>query len=128
MSNQTFKKGDRVFHIQYGWGIIEGDKFNIYVKFDNKNLAIMYISENNILSFTEYTLQGFSQERPEELPKKGQIVWVRDDEKHFWIVSHFIKKSNNIYIAANNNPFTYNPTEYDEWKFMTTTNPYTNEK
>lgn len=76
---QIFKKGDRVYHHKYGWGT-----FNYYAKyarektiitfteckvvFDNTpeeskdyGFSIVYESE---LSFTEYSLQGFSQERP----------------------------------------------------------------
>ena len=74
----TFKVGDRVFDIRFGWGTVKhiqedvSSYFPVNVLFDNdksQNLKF-YSSEfdeekyTNLLSFTEYTLQGFSQERP----------------------------------------------------------------
>ena len=71
----TFKVGDRVYDI---WGTVKhiqedvSSYFPVNVLFDNdksQNLKF-YSSEfdeekyTNLLSFTEYTLQGFSQERP----------------------------------------------------------------
>ncbi len=137
----VFKKGDRVFDAMLGWG--ETTNFNNYkrnfeVLFDT-GTRIVYEEDGSIydyqerncfkptLSFTEYKLEGFTQERPEVLPNKGDVVWVRDHDEAFWIVVHFIKKVDNKYIVSNNNPFTYSYTEYDEWNFMTTKNPYTNE-
>lgn len=73
-----FKVGDRVFDIRFGWGTVKhiqedvSSYFPVNVLFDNdksQNLKF-YSSEfdeekyTNLLSFTEYTLQGFSQERP----------------------------------------------------------------
>lgn len=72
-----FKVGDRVFDYAYGWGKvtgIEGCKA-LKVTFEHiddfgKNIRLLYneqgkeiLSKNITLSFTEYTLQGFSQER-----------------------------------------------------------------
>lgn len=137
----VFKKGDRVYDAMLGWGeIIDFNYLKRYfnVLFDT-GTSIYYCEDGALydyenrnqfkptLSFTEYTLEGFSQEWPEELPNIGDVVWVRDHDKDFWIVSHFIKKVDNKYIVSNNNPFTYSYTEYDEWNFMTTKNPYTNE-
>ena len=129
--------GDRVFCIHYGWGTVQSlsgqNNYPIEVYFDNYhndsyNLdGKLFDYMMPTLSFKEYTLDGFSQERPEELPNKGDVVWVRDNDEAFWIVVHFIKKVDNKYIVSNNNPFTYSYTEYDEWNFMTTKNPYTNE-
>ena len=73
-----FKVGDRVFDIRFGWGTVKhiqedvSSYFPVNVLFDNdksQNLKF-YSSEfdeekyTNLLSFTEYTLQGFSQRRP----------------------------------------------------------------
>ena len=73
-----FKVGDRVYDIRFGWGTVKhiqedvSSYFPVNVLFDNdksQNLKF-YSSEfdeekyTNLLSFTEYTLQGFSQERP----------------------------------------------------------------
>ncbi len=60
-----FKVGDKVYHIRYGWGIIEEKQDDgILSTFDE--YAVWNNSNNNLLSFTEYTFQGFSQERPNE--------------------------------------------------------------
>ena len=62
-----FKVGDKVYHIKYGWGVItEKDDEDILSKFSE--YTVWNNSDNNLLSFTEYTFQGFSQERPNETP------------------------------------------------------------
>ncbi|GIM52013.1 hypothetical protein CAPN004_10430 [Capnocytophaga cynodegmi] len=66
MEKQIFKKGDRVFDIRFGWGkVIKEEKGKIEVDFPRKQCCAFY-NKSNIatLSFTEYTLQGHSQERP----------------------------------------------------------------
>lgn len=121
-----FKVGDRVFHIQNGWGTVGySPKQNYYlVDFDNNSTAFWYTKFNNkVLSFTEYTLEGFSQERPEELPYVGQVVWVRKIFPSEWIIGHFReKKKDRYYISSCNN-------EYNDFGFeIRTTNPYANEQ
>ena len=129
--------GDRVFCIHYGWGVVRTISgwmdYPIEVYFDSCH-SDSYNLEGRMfdymiptLSFTEYKIDGLTQEKPEPLPNKGDVVWVRDHDEAFWIVVHFIKKVDNKYIVSNNNPFTYSYTEYDEWNFMTTKNPYKNE-
>jgi len=130
MKNKSvFKVGDKVFDLRNGWGVINkiyedfvfpikvnfDDTFDCYTydgKFDNSNLQF--------LSFTEYNLEGFSQERPEELPKKGQIVWVRDSEFQSWMIAHFMDRINDFYQVTSN----WNKKESSYWKFITTENPY----
>lgn len=78
MKKQIFKKGERVFDIRYGWGkVVYKDKdilFPIYVQFDDDDDAqeiVFYTRDGKnmpgdklpLLSFTEYILQGFTQER-----------------------------------------------------------------
>lgn len=125
-----FKEGDRVFHIQHGWGAVVfevSDK--ILVKFDNVNhgrgLFEYTQSNNKALSFTEYTLNGFSQERPEELPNKGQIVWVRKEFPSEWTIGHFIEKIEGYYFVSvypNLKDWNYKGVE------IRTTNPYEDEQ
>lgn len=88
---QAFKVGDKVFNIQYGWGVIS-DIYSemIIVKFNGIQYGFLNVN-NKTLSFTEYTLEGFSQERPDDLPKKGDIVWVRDREYDNWMITYFMK-------------------------------------
>lgn len=132
-----FKKGDRVFHIHYGWGIIklvdsDVGEYSVGVSFDlDENCWFTHDGrelneEKPTLSFTEYTFEGFSQERPEELPKKGDIVWVRDDKNEEWKIMHFIglhPTSSYKYRVSKINSYS-NTTDYI---YMTTTNPYANE-
>jgi len=87
----VFKVGDRVFHIQYGWGeIIEEINCydNLKIAFDKKVESWDWFDKSYI-SFTEYTLQGFTQERPIELPQAGELCLVRDDESIHWRVREF---------------------------------------
>jgi hypothetical protein len=133
-----FKKGDRVFDIRYGWGTIvsvnnKNDLWPIEVVFDDDEIMAdeytfdgrSFYNHPQVLSFTEYTLQGFSQERPEELPKIGQVVWVRNKLPSEWIVGHFFKKDNGIYHIS------YSPS-LKGWNTsgieIKTINPYENEQ
>lgn len=89
-----FKKGDKVFDYAYGWGEVTQirplNKYPIRVEFENNIEGYTfegqpYYERKPTLSFTEYTLQGFSQERPIELPKIGEMVMVSDYGK-IWIL------------------------------------------
>jgi hypothetical protein len=90
-----FKVGDRVFDIRYGWGTVKhiqedvSSYFPVNVLFDNdKSQNLKFYSSEldgekyiNLLSFTEYTLQGFSQRRPIDYEKcigKWGKFWNKD--------------------------------------------------
>jgi hypothetical protein len=130
-----FKEKDRVFDIRYGWGTVEEvDESDdlIGVEFDNVNPStfrkIKYFNKIGLgtISFTEYTLEGFSQKRPEILPERGQIVWVRNFGEAEWIIAKFIVKSaGGRYICTHGNAYL---NAGIEWKFMTTIDPHQNEK
>lgn len=77
-NKELFKIGDKVFDIRCGWGVvvelyhddfnpigvefkIEGVRYTHYYTRDGKSSVE---SLNPTLSFKEYTLEGFSQERP----------------------------------------------------------------
>lgn len=108
MNEQIFKLEDKVFDIRYGWGtVINGididDIDNLYpIRVDFNKYIITYTYDGKItdedkhpiLSFTEYTLQGFSQERPyrdyvgkwgkfwndnEKLFVVGQLCWYNEN-------------------------------------------------
>ena len=115
MEKQIFKVGDRVFDYAYGWGKvtgIEGCKA-LKVTFEHiddfgKNIRLLYneqgkeiLSKNITLSFTEYTLQGFSQERPpinyNDYIGKWGVFWDR------WCNGYYISKLKEIDV---NNGFT----------------------
>jgi hypothetical protein len=124
-----FKVGDRVFDIRYGWGEVTRNdpKANtLDVRFSGSGVIVYSNHLNNIwkLSFTEYRLQGFSQERPEPLPEIGDAVWVRDTDDQQWLVMHFFGMEGTR-VKANR--------YYDEstsicWNQMTTKNPYKQQK
>jgi hypothetical protein len=133
MSNQIFKEQDRVYHFLYGWGEVikllsNNNQSWVRVQFDKQAKGFEdNFRDGFLLSFTEYTLEGFSQDRPEELPTKGQIVWVRDDKDDRYDINHFIYKIENAKY-----PYVCSPDNDEEnikqFKFLTTINPYTNEK
>jgi len=121
-----FKIGDKVFHFAYGWGTIKDFvRDSIRVDFYDVSNGIRLFDGNSIklISFTEYTLNGFSQQRPEELPKKGQIVWVRMEFPARWIVGHFFEKEDDRYHISCDNKYSH-AYGYE----IRTTNPYEDEK
>jgi hypothetical protein len=120
-----FKEGDRVYFHVYGWGKIFDIDVNVGVKFENlESYKYFNIELLKALSFTEYTLEGFSQERPEELPKKGQIVWGRDEDYQSWHIYHFSHKTEDgiYHLSSDNKRNMY------QLKQITTENPYANEQ
>ena len=134
-----FKVGDKVFDAQYGFGIVTDTdsvrlnmlKLPIRVKFDNEVCFYtldgkdMFTKPKSVLSFTEYDFVngGFSQERKEELPKIGDVVWVRDRNDLEWTIMHFIEKQDNCYVVTEDNPFDAEETAVC-YKYLTTLNPY----
>ena len=111
MSKKIFKVEDKVYHVLFGWGIITSD-FNQYVvKFINVKKEIAFDTTHSLISFTEYTLQGFSQERPIELPAVGELCLFRDYDNECWKGVEF-----KTYDKTLNYPFV--DSNDDEWKQM----------
>jgi hypothetical protein len=116
----VFKVGDKVFHICYGWGeVIKVDsdkKFGLTIMFNYKDVeSEEYFSLDgkefefdlkSILSFTEYTLQGFSQERPIILPEVGELCLVRDFKDSVWKARNF-KKFTTHFLDGNGERWDY---------------------
>ena len=101
---EIFKVEDKVFDFKYGWGFVHDARCPIIVRFSE--YTVSYAKKDlKTLSFTEYTLQGFSQERPIVLPKVGELCLVRDRDDHSWIVQEFVD-----YIPNAEFPYI---TEYD---------------
>jgi hypothetical protein len=102
MKETVFKVGDKVYCVLYGWGkvtdISSEVSFPITVEFNGEGDEERYYSRDGkynfnsspTLSFTEYTLNGFSQERPIELPEVGEEIMVSDDGKT-WVIGIFIE-------------------------------------
>lgn len=120
-----FKVGDKVFDIRWGWGeVVEHFKGDYLIKFHPTNPMLYNEISIQMVSFTEYTLEGFSQERPEDLPKKGQIVWGRDKDYQSWHIYHFSHKTEDgiYHLSSDNKRNMY------QLKQITTENPYANEQ
>ena len=123
-----FRQGDRVYHFLYGWGdviqiVTNNNYLWVRVQFDDKPKDFQdNFKDGFLLSFTEYKLEGFSKERPEELPKKGQIVWGRDKDYQNWHIYHFSHKSEDglYHLSSDNSRNAY------ILKQITTKNPYGN--
>ena len=91
----VFKVGDKVFDIQFGWGEVytidsEGH-YPVCVSYEETKTSYTndgrrHISGLPTLSFTKYTLDGFSQERPidySEYIGKWGLFWDDEDEDRF---------------------------------------------
>jgi hypothetical protein len=102
----NFKVGDKVYCIIKGWGIITDilESCNLYIDFpiivsiindEGKKETASYTLDGRYLtysqptlSFTEYTLQGFSQERPIDIPEVGEEIMVSVNGKN-WELKKF---------------------------------------
>jgi hypothetical protein len=98
-----FKVGDKVYHIKYGWGIIT-DYTRALMRVEFTNTVQYFEIDDKLLSFTEYTLQGVSQERPIELPEVGEECLVRDDDEDLWVLKCFMG-----YYPSLEKPFVTSP-------------------
>lgn len=102
---EVFKKGDRIFHIQFGWGVIIEEincHGNLKIAFD-KPVPQWDWFDVPFISFTEYTLQGFSQKRPIELPEVGELCLVKDFKDRVWKAREFkeFKKFTTHFLDTN---------------------------
>lgn len=120
-----FKEGDRVYFHIYGWGEIFDIDVNVGVKFENLQSS-KYFNEEFLkaLSFTEYTLEGFSQERPEELPKRGDIVWIKEMDTKMYVPIIFMEAIDDNYVLS----FNFMNIKIVNKDFVETKNPYANEQ
>ena len=121
-----FKIEDKVFDYAYGWGYvydISDKEWGVYVTFEgeqvryNKFGRVNGCSFDNTLSFTEYTLEGFSQVRPKEpLPfKVGDVCYFNDRADGVW--------STDILKTINKEDCLPFITSYSFWKFIALENP-----
>jgi hypothetical protein len=89
----VFKVGDEVYDISYGWGKVkEEGKYSrhglqvVFGEFTARYCSdgTLFGCKNPTLSFTEYTLQGLTQERPINLPEVGELCLMRDADDEGW--------------------------------------------
>ena len=113
-----FKIGDKVYHFQYGWGVINAIRDNTSITYPIivdflylKNVSFTldgrfkFIDIYPSLSFTEYDFinGGFSQVRLLPDIKKDQLIYVKSCEDGEWTMryfSHFDKKGRIICFNA----------------------------
>jgi hypothetical protein len=121
-----FKVGDRVYLYPLGWGDIQYKSDYDYSIYFEGIEDTRYIGGDvrRLISFTEYTIEGFSHDRPEELPKQGDIVWARNSDDQDWCIYHFNKKTQDGFyaVSADNSDNAFLLLQ------ITTTNPYVNEQ
>lgn len=124
-----FKKGDIVY-----WQQLQGkvtdiysyDPFPIIVKFTNSlvddftNDGRIFEDAPPVLSYTPYTLNGFTQN---SVIEKDTLVWVRYSENNFWeqrFYSHF-KDGKHYCFSDQETSKETNLTTY--WDYLETENP-----
>lgn len=86
---KRFQKGDRVFDIRYGWGIVnEGfTAGTISVYFKDIEVTMFYDKRffDRILSYTEYTLDGQSLDRPELTWWSVNKEWIDSKKTQYFV-------------------------------------------
>lgn len=119
----NFKIGDTVYHYEFGKGVVTCTNRWIHeVNFDNGcyNQPV----DVKFLSFTPYTLQGFTQERPHEY-KKGDLVLCCHDVNALnprWFIRFYSHtESNNRYHVSSFEDLTL-----DNTLFVKHIKPYKN--
>lgn len=107
MKIEIFKKGDKVFHHQYGWGVVGygagNSSFPLLISFEGHSDYFTADGKEDksdklpTLSFTEYDFVkgGFSQERPLPEIEKDTLIYIKCSRNSTWDMryfSHFNKK------------------------------------
>lgn len=125
--DRNFEIGDKVFDIRYGWGVVESFEVDlgwesIEVRFNNILISYTLSGRGEIgdelclLSFTEYTLQGFTKDKPIDYSKfigKWGMFWSNNNKEEY-IISRlesydgkwFISESSPIPLYSNFKPLS----------------------
>ena len=123
-----FKVQDKVYCCVYGHGVIkniyDSGIYPIEVFFNNENENYytldgrLYDYSNPTLSLTEYTLQGFTQEKPIQLPEVGELCLVRNDDNENWLACKFIEYSKTLMhpFVVNTQMFTLDMNSFKQMK------------
>lgn len=116
MKEQIFKVGDKVYDVIFGWGEVaeiydDRSKYPMLVSYQKRDVwytkdGRYHIYSLPTLSFTEYTLQGFSQERPKPQPKVGEmcVFWDKDATSDRRVVSK-LERINKRYYDETDTPW-----------------------
>ena len=127
MEKQIFKVGDKVYDYSFGWGVVIEIAIcgfhSVKVKFESNANALYFTRDGRYepsdgtprLSFTEYTLQGFSQERPinyeEYVGKWGKFTDISNNNDFVIGRLSSFKVSNDETHFATENGDAYNTFE-----------------
>lgn len=108
--DKIFNIGDKVFDITYGWGVVcyspntDNTNYPVKVRFDNERLGLACLNYASCgrkirscgsptLSFEEYTLNGFTQEKPY---KEYELVYFRRAEhEKLWQMGYYKGRDEN---------------------------------
>jgi hypothetical protein len=121
-SKTIFKEKDRVYVTSLGWGKVIDAGCSTpsgWVGIETNSGRIIHV-DTYLVSFTEYTLEGFSQDRPEESPNKGDIVWIREMETKMYVPIVFIEAIKEHYVLS----FNFIDIKTVHKDFVETKNPY----
>lgn len=121
-SKTIFKEKDKVYSTSLGWGKVIDARCSTqtgWVGIETDDGRILHV-ETYLVSFTEYTLEGFSQERPEPAPELGDIVWGKGLYTPDWNIGYYLGKQDDSYKISS----TPNALSYWFANKITTENPY----
>ena len=102
-----FKVDDKVYNHNYGWAtVIENGSYSYLCLAENGET--FEIQAKIDLSFTEYTISGFSQERLIELPEIGELCLFSNNEVN-WSIGEFngIGVTNRLFFTKGDGSFKY---------------------
>jgi len=121
----VFKVGDKVYCCIHGHGVVKSvdhnESYPLFVDFgyDTNNYTFdgkLYEDCKPTLSFTEYTLQGFTQKRPIVLPEGGELCLVRDADNQNWYAKYFLKYENCKYYCYGFSEYPKDALHYNQLK------------
>ena len=127
---QIFKVGDRVYDYRFGWGkitrLIDNVLYPIKVAFESDAFEYYTIEgsffegDKPALSFTEYTINGFSQVRPQPDIEKDTLVYVRNGLSDMRYFSYFEDGKVRCYLDQQKSGDTCHTAAWNEYSL---TNP-----
>lgn len=102
MKDVLFNKGERVYVAGYGWGTVSIDRqtHHVLIDFDNFNNLCGVDVNRNFVSYTEYKIENFSQEKPvnyeEYIGKLGKF-WDEGEEN--FVVGKLLKYEDKMFYV-----------------------------
>ena len=128
MEKTKFKKGDIVYWQELKGEVIEIDSssYPIRVEFTNRLVDTftkdgrIFEDTPQILSYTPYTLNGFTQN---EMIEKDTLVWVRDASNHIWQQMFYSHFQDSVHHCFRNQKTSKEISETNSWYYLETTNP-----